>query len=100
VLGVLPEYRTRTGFRITPVVGWIEPPFALAPDPGEVSDVFEMPLAFALDPANHERHHRDAGSERRHFYVLPYADRYIWGATAAMLVNFHHVLVCDDPGSD
>jgi 8-oxo-dGTP pyrophosphatase MutT (NUDIX family) len=92
VLGVLPEYRTRTGFRITPVVGWIEPPFALAPDPGEVTDVFEIPLAFVLDPANHERHHRDAADERRYFYVLPFEDRYIWGATAAMLINLHHVL--------
>ena len=93
VLGVLPQYRTRTGFLITPVVGWIEPPFRLQPDPGEVADVFEMPLAFALDAGNHERHHRDADDGRRYFYVLPFEDRYIWGATAAMLVNFHHVLV-------
>ncbi len=92
VLGLLPQYRTRTGYVITPVVGWIEPPFDLAPDPGEVADVFEMPLAFALDAANHQRHFRDAGGERRYFYVLPYQDRYIWGATAAMLVNFHHLL--------
>ena len=88
VLGVLPRYRTRTGFLITPVVGWIEPPFSLLPDPGEVADVFEMPLAFALDAGNHERHHRDADDGRRYFYVLPFEDRYIWGATAAMLVNF------------
>jgi 8-oxo-dGTP pyrophosphatase MutT (NUDIX family) len=93
VLGQLPQYRTRTGFLITPVVGWIEPPFSMQPDPGEVADVFEMPLAFALDVANHERHHRDAEDGRRYFYVLPFEDRYIWGATAAMLVNFHHVLV-------
>jgi 8-oxo-dGTP pyrophosphatase MutT (NUDIX family) len=93
VLGLLPQYRTRTGFLITPVVGWIEPPFSLRPDPGEVADVFEMPLAFALDAANHERHHRDVDEGRRYFYVLPFEDRYIWGATAAMLVNFHHVLV-------
>lgn len=93
VLGLLPQYRTRTGFLITPVVGWIEPPFRMQPDPGEVADVFEMPLAFALDVANHERHHRDADDGRRYFYVLPFQDRYIWGATAAMLVNFHHVLV-------
>ncbi len=95
VLGVLPEYRTRTGFRITPVVGWIEPPFTAQPDAGEVAEVFEMPLAFALDPANHERHHRDSDEGRRYFYVLPFEDRYIWGATAAMLVNLHHVLAGD-----
>ncbi len=95
VLGVLPQYRTRTGFVVTPVVGWIEPPFSLQPDPGEVADVFEIPLAFALDPSNHERHHRDTDDGRRYFYVLPFEDRYIWGATAAMLVNFHHVLSTD-----
>jgi 8-oxo-dGTP pyrophosphatase MutT (NUDIX family) len=95
VIGVLPQYRTRTGFVVTPVVGWIEPPFSLQPDPGEVADVFEMPLAFALDPSNHERHHRDTDDGRRYFYVLPFEDRYIWGATAAMLVNFHHVLSTD-----
>ncbi|MBC7781302.1 MAG: CoA pyrophosphatase [Proteobacteria bacterium] len=93
ILGVLPDYRTRTGYRVTPVVGWIEPPITLIPDPAEVADVFEVPLAFVLDPANHQRHHRDAGDERRYFYVLPFEDRNIWGATAAMLINLHHVLV-------
>lgn len=90
--GLSTPYRTGTGFLVTPVVGWIEPPFTLAPDPGEVADVFEMPLAFALDAANHQRHHRDTDGARRYFYVLPFEHRYIWGATAAMLVNFHHVL--------
>jgi ATP-binding cassette subfamily F protein uup len=54
-----------------------------------------LALAFALDPSNHERHHRDTDDGRRYFYVLPFEDRYIWGATAAMLVNFHHVLSTD-----
>ena len=59
VLARLPEYFTRTGFRVTPVVGLIEPPLVLAPDPGEVEAVFEVPLAFLLDPRNHQRHTRE-----------------------------------------
>ena len=70
------------------MVGWIEPPVALTPDPYEVAEVFELPLSFALDPRNHRRDSYDRNGERRHFYVLPYQDRYIWGATAGILVNF------------
>lgn len=92
LLGLLPDYRTRTGFRVTPVVGWIEELPALVPDPREVADVFEVPLAFVLDPANHQRHYREVEGKRRHFYALCWGERYIWGATAAMLVNFHQVL--------
>lgn len=88
VLGGLRHYDTVTGFRIHPVVGWIEPPVALTPDPYEVAEVFELPLSFALDPRNHRRDSYDRNGERRHFYVLPYQDRYIWGATAGILVNF------------
>ena len=61
ILGELPNYETVTGFRVTPVVGWVEPPFALLPDPVEVADVFEVPLAFLLDPANQQRHFRMQG---------------------------------------
>lgn len=92
VLGELPEYRTRTGYRVTPVVGWIDPLPPLAPDPREVADIFEVPLDFVLDPANHQRHYREVEGQRRHFYALCWEERYIWGATAAMLVNFHRVL--------
>lgn len=88
LLGGLRHYDTVTGFRIHPVVGWIEPPLALTPDPYEVADVFELPLSFVLDPRNHRRDSHDRNGERRHFYVLPYQDRYIWGATAGILVNF------------
>ncbi len=88
LLGGLRHYDTITGFRIHPIVGWIEPPVELTPDPYEVAEVFELPLSFALDPRNHRRDSYDRNGERRHFYVLPYQDRYIWGATAGILVNF------------
>jgi len=92
ILGELPYYETVTGFRVTPVVGWVEPPFALTPDPIEVADVFEVPLAFLLDPANQQRHFRMQGELRRDFWAIPYGERYIWGATAAMLMMFDRTL--------
>lgn len=92
LLGALPHYDTVTGFRIHPVVGWIEPPVSWAIDPFEVEEVFELPLRFVLDPANHRRDSYLRNGERRHFYVLPYEDRYIWGATAGILVNFARLL--------
>jgi 8-oxo-dGTP pyrophosphatase MutT (NUDIX family) len=92
VLGGLRHYDTITGFRIHPIVGWIEPPVTLAPDPFEVAEVFEVPLGFMLEPANHRRDSYVRNGERRHFYVLPYENRYIWGATAGILVNFARLL--------
>jgi 8-oxo-dGTP pyrophosphatase MutT (NUDIX family) len=93
LLGGLRHYDTITGFRIHPVVGWIEPPVDLAPHPVEVAEAFELPLAFVLDPANHRRDSYERNGERRRFYVLPYRDRYIWGATAGILVNFARLLL-------
>jgi 8-oxo-dGTP pyrophosphatase MutT (NUDIX family) len=92
LLGELPHYTTVTGFDVTPVVGWVAPPFALMPDPTEVADVFEVPLAFLLEPANQKRHFRMMGEVRRDYWAIPYAERYIWGATAAMLMMFDRVL--------
>ena len=92
ILGELPHYETVTGFRVTPIVGWVEPPFALLPDPVEVADVFEVPLAFLLEPANQQRHFRMLGDVRRDYYAIPFEDRYIWGATAAMLLMLDHAL--------
>ncbi|MCC6194659.1 MAG: CoA pyrophosphatase [Burkholderiales bacterium] len=92
ILGELAPYETVTGFRVTPVVGWVEPPFALMPDPVEVADVFEVPLSFLLDPVNQQRHFRMQGKLRRDFWAIPYGERYIWGATAAMLMILDRTL--------
>jgi 8-oxo-dGTP pyrophosphatase MutT (NUDIX family) len=92
VLGELSTYETVTGYVVTPIVGWVEPPFALVPDPHEVADIFEVPLAFLLDPANQQRHFRMLGERRRDFWAIPYGERYIWGATAAMLMILDHTL--------
>jgi len=92
ILGRLPEYETVTGYRVTAVIGWVEPPFTLLPDPIEVADVFEVPLAFLLDPANQQRHFRMVGTRRRDYWAIPYGERYIWGATAAMLLMLDRML--------
>lgn len=93
----LSPYDTTTGFRIHPVVGWIEPPFDITPDDFEVAEVFELPLAFILDPANHQRQSHIRNNQRRSYYVLPYQGRFIWGATAGMLVNFSRLLTTRAP---
>jgi len=92
ILGQLATYETVTGYVVTPVVGWVEPPFTLAADPVEVADVFEVPLAFVLDPANQQRQFRMQGDLRRDFWAIPWRDRYIWGATAAMLLILDRTL--------
>lgn len=92
IIGALPEWDIPTGFRVTPVVGWIEPPLELSPDSFEVAEVFEVPLAFFLDPANHERHSDEINGRRRHYYAMPYEGRNIWGATAGMLHTLYRVL--------
>jgi 8-oxo-dGTP pyrophosphatase MutT (NUDIX family) len=92
ILGQLSAYETVTGYRVTPVVGWVEPPIDLAPDPVEVADVFEVPLAFLLEPANQLRHFRMLGTIRRDYWAIPYGERYIWGATAAMLMILDRTL--------
>ncbi len=92
ILGRLDDYITRTGFRVTPVVAFVAPPFDLDPDPEEVAEVFEVPLAFVLDPANHQRHSRRYDGMNRQFYAMTYGGQFIWGATAGMLVNLYERL--------
>jgi len=87
VLARLPDYCTRSGYCVTPVVGLLTPPLSLTPDPREVAEVFEVPLAFLLDARNHRRETREFQGRTVGFYAIPYGDRYIWGATAGMLVN-------------
>lgn len=91
-IGHLDRYITRTGFDVTPVVGLVSPPFTLEPDSFEVAEVFEVPLAFFLERSNHQKQSREWQGKTRHFYVMPYEDYYIWGATAGMLVNLVDVL--------
>jgi 8-oxo-dGTP pyrophosphatase MutT (NUDIX family) len=96
VLGTLPTYVTGSAFIITPVVGLVRPGFTLKPNPYEVDDVFEVPLAFLMDPAHHRRHAWEWEGVVREWYSMPYQDgaqeRFIWGATAGMLRNFYHLL--------
>jgi 8-oxo-dGTP pyrophosphatase MutT (NUDIX family) len=87
VLGEQSQYITVTGYRVTPVVGLLTPPLDLRPDDFEVAEVFEAPLAFLLDPANHQRNHVSFDGRERYYYAIPYGPYYIWGATAGMLMN-------------
>ena len=104
VLGTLPTYVTGSAFIITPVVALVKPGFHLHPNPGEVSDVFEVPLRFLMNPAHHQRHETEFDGVLRQWLSMPYTDpmsqttgsetreRYIWGATAGMLRNFYRFL--------
>jgi len=97
ILGRLSDYITRTGYRVTPVIGLIVPPLELTPDPREVQEVFEVPLAFLLDPRNHQRQTRELNGRTVGFYEMPYEGHYIWGATAGMVVNLYHRLSAGAP---
>lgn len=88
-LGYLDNYRTGTNFNIVPVVALVMPGFSLEVDTREVAAVFEVPLDFLLDPANHELHQRAWHGRMRTYYAMPYQGHYIWGATAGMIRNFH-----------
>jgi len=92
LIGRLPDYEIPSGFRITPVVGWIEPPFDLRPDPFEVAEIFEAPLGYFLDPGNYQRRQYHFRGRHRHYMAIPYEGRYIWGATAGMLYNLCRML--------
>lgn len=91
-IGRLDNYVVGTGYRITPVVGLVDPPGAFVLDEREVAEVFEVPLDFVCDPANYRRECVEVQGRLRRFHVLPYGDRYIWGATAAILVNLREAL--------
>ncbi len=87
--GFLDVYQTGTGFRIVPVVGLLKRGFELVPEPGEVTEIFDIPLAHFMEPANHLRHSRVWQGRARQYYAMPYGERYVWGATAGMLRNLH-----------
>jgi 8-oxo-dGTP pyrophosphatase MutT (NUDIX family) len=92
ILARLPDYHTRTGYRVTPVIGLLTPPLELAPDPREVAEVFEVPLQFFLDARNRQRQTREFQGQTVGFYVFEHQGRMIWGATAGMLVNLYRML--------
>jgi 8-oxo-dGTP pyrophosphatase MutT (NUDIX family) len=91
-LGSLDPYLTGTGFTVTPVIGLVDPGLTLTLDHNEVADTFEVPLPFMMDPGNYQRHTRTIGGVERHFYAVPFGDRFIWGATAGILRNMHQRL--------
>jgi 8-oxo-dGTP pyrophosphatase MutT (NUDIX family) len=87
LVGTLPPYRTGSGYRILPVIGVVPPDLPLTPHEDEVAAVFEVPLAFLIDSANHIRDSREFAGRLRHFHVIEWQDRRIWGITAALIVN-------------
>ena len=91
-VGRLDDYETGTGFVVTPIVGFVQAPFALRPDPHEVAAVFEVPLMFVLDRRNHERRTGFWRGRERTYFAMPYGEHFIWGATAGMLINLCDVL--------
>ena len=91
-LGYLDPYLSSSGYHIMPVVSLVSPPFALTPNHTEVAEVFEVPLAFLMDPDNHELHAREWRGRVRQYYAIPFGRRYIWGVTAGILRNLYERL--------
>lgn len=92
LVGAVDRYRTVTGFSVTPVLAVVPPDLRLVPSEAEVASVFEVPLDFLLDPANQIEASAEWQGRTRHFYEIRWADRRIWGATAAMIVNLSRQL--------
>jgi 8-oxo-dGTP pyrophosphatase MutT (NUDIX family) len=92
IVGHLPQYLTVSGYSVTPVVGFVQPQTEYPLDAFEVADIFEVPLGFLMDPANHQVRVWQSAQGSRRFYSMPYENRFIWGATAGMLRNLYHLL--------
>lgn len=92
VVGYLPDHLIISGYRVTPVVGLVRPGFSLALDTTEVTETFEVPLSFVLDPANHKARRRKLGEGEIEVYDIPYGGRNIWGATAGMIITLYRLL--------
>ena len=90
VLGTLPPHETVTGFQVTPVIGLVTSDFQITPEPGEVEEVFSVPLDHVLNQDNYLVQSRRWRGKQRHYYVVPYGPYYIWGATARMLRAWTH----------
>lgn len=97
VLGTLPTYTTGSAYIVTPVVALVHEGFRLTPNPSEVQDIFEVPLDFLMDPANHRHHAVQWDGQRREWFSMPYMDqgkeRFIWGATAGMIRNLYRFML-------
>ncbi|MGP4690407.1 NUDIX hydrolase [Agrobacterium cavarae] len=88
-VGRMPDYISGTGFRIKPVLAVVRPGFTLTPNPAEVDEVFEVPLSFLMNPANHSRGSRMFQGRERFFYEMPYGERHIWGITAGIVRSIY-----------
>ena len=88
-IGFLDAYLTRTSFEIVPTVALVRPGFVLSPHAGEVAAIFEVPLRFLMSGENHVQHSRQWQGKERYYYAMPYGERYIWGATAGMIMNLY-----------
>ena len=100
VMGQMPTYTTVTGFVVTPVVALVDADMTLQADPFEVAEMFEVPLAFLMNPGNHRHHAIEVEGVRREFLSMPWPSDdvnappyFIWGATAAMLRNLYRFLM-------
>ncbi|WP_322988679.1 CoA pyrophosphatase [Hoeflea sp.] len=91
-VGRLPVYLTTTGFRITPVLAVVQPGYSLTLNPAEVAAVFETPLSFLMDSANHRRESRVWEGLERHYFVMPYGEHNIWGVTAGIIRTMYERL--------
>lgn len=92
VLGSLPQYLTITGYQVTPVVSLVDAGHTYEPDEFEVADIFEVPMAYLMNPHHHEQRVWQSPQGYRRFYAMPYENKFIWGATAGMLRNLYHFL--------
>ncbi|MBT8561121.1 CoA pyrophosphatase [Polynucleobacter paneuropaeus] len=92
IIGHLPQYLTVSGYSVTPVIGLVQAQAEYLHDEFEVADVFEVPLSFLMNPANHQVRIWQSAQGMRRFYAMPYENRFIWGATAGMLRNLYHLL--------
>jgi 8-oxo-dGTP pyrophosphatase MutT (NUDIX family) len=97
VFGYLPDHLVISGFRVTPVLSLVTPPFDLVPNPAEVADVFEVPLSHVFDAGNHKARLRRVGDEDLLLYDIPWQGQNIWGATAGMLLTFVRMVQEGEP---
>jgi len=99
MVGFLDDYIISTGYRISPLVAILRKGYSLNPDRNEVSEIFDVPLSHLMNAQNYEMHTREFRGAKRLFYAIPCGNRFIWGATAAMLRNLYHGLYVTDSNS-